>query len=222
DRGSGACTNISLRNRTTCRRCGSFVSAVSGWTRFRGAYERQIENDRGWNDRHDAGGCFLAGGLLFQKFHDAGAGVETECAAARENHGVDTLHQVGWIEQVGFACAGRAASLSDATDRALAVRKNDRTSGEAAGQREMTDTDTGHLRDPLRGRTRTLPECIHREHQEGDCARDHPRSLHRRGAEAGSVLVSQSVTAVVTSLLTFKSGSDAYSSGSPVIAGTRS
>src|SRR6185369_5731013 len=158
--------------------------------------------------------------LLFQKFHDARPGVETECAAAREDQGIDALHQVGWIEQIGFACSGSAASLRDSAYRALCVGKNDRASGEAARQCEMTDADAGHLRDPLRGGTRTLTECIHREHQEEERARDHPRSIHRREAGAGSVLVSQSVMAVVMSLLTFKSGSEAYSSGSPVIAGT--
>src|SRR5262245_17740412 len=221
DCGAGTRANITFGNRTTCRRSRGLVSAISSWTCFRGAYERQIEDDCGGNDRHDAGVCFVADVLLFQKFHDARSDVETKCAAAGEDNGVDTLHEVGRVEQIGFTCAGSAASLRDAADRTVAVGENDRASGEPTRQGEMTNADAGHLRDPLCGRPRTLTECIHREHQEGERTREHPRTVHRRGAGAGSVLVSQSVMAVVTSLLTFRSGSDAYSSGSPVIAGTR-
>jgi len=67
-------------------------------------------------------------------------------AAAREQDGVDALHEVAGVEQVRLPCAGRRTAHIDAGDSTL-LGQDHGAAGRAPGVGEVADPHAGHVGD---------------------------------------------------------------------------
>ncbi len=114
--------------------------------------------------------------MLFEPTHGAGRSVETECAAAGEDDGVDLVHHVERVQQIRFAGARRSTSLRDAAHR-VAVHENDGAAGRPFGEGEVSDLD------PLDGGERGVRRrrALGREpdRQRGDASQAKKRAFHQ-------------------------------------------
>ena len=108
-----------------------------------------VEEDRRRDDGHD---LTVAQGpaqtTILQPGHDAIRRGQAEGAAAREDDGVDPIHQVDRIQEVGFPGARGGAAHIDTAHRA-ATGEDDRRPGVVGGV--MADLDAGDVGDEVVG-----------------------------------------------------------------------
>jgi hypothetical protein len=118
---SGADASFGYRSggRDLCR----FVSAVSGRSNFGITANAEVEQNCRRHNRHFRWACGPADSVFFEPANRSGRCFESKRAAARQHDRVHLVDHVEWIEQVGFAGAGRTTALRDTTDR-IAIDHN--------------------------------------------------------------------------------------------------
>ena len=113
--GAGSRPHVALGHGTVGGRRRRLVAAVRGGSHLRIA-DRQVEQDGRGNDGHAHDARLLAQALLLEPLHGARGRGEAEGAAAREHDGLDLLHRVHRIEQVGLPRSRRAPAHVHAGD----------------------------------------------------------------------------------------------------------
>src|SRR6185436_2068089 len=182
DRRAGARADVSFSDRTAGGSAGSLIATLRCRPRLVSA-EPEVEQDRRRHDGNDTGAGLEADVLFLEVLHDALRRVEAKRAAAGEDNRVHALDEIGGIEQVGLARAGRTAALCDAADGAITVREHHRATRQPAGQREVAHPDAWHLRNALALGTRCLAVRCHRGRRDN---RKQCRCPHRRPDYGGT------------------------------------
>ena len=147
--GSGACADRALGDLGGACRRGSTPAECRVRRVVEATADTEIEQHGGGDDRNHLvrfGSNRVAAIALGEPAHDAVGGGESVGAAAGEADGVDALDEVDRVEQVGLACAGRAAADVDTSDGAWR-REHDRRAGEPAAPAPLVvaDADPGDV-----------------------------------------------------------------------------
>ena len=95
---------------------------------------------------------------LFEPLHDAGRGIQTECAAAAQYHCVNLFNQIGWVEQIGFARAGRCAAHIHAAHRAV-FEQHHAATGLVERIGCVADFYAGHINKAALSEVHIFPHC---------------------------------------------------------------
>ena len=109
-----------------------------------GATDAQIEEHRRRNNRHPRRARIVADALIGQRAHDAISGGQPEGAATRQQDGMYLGHHAAWVEQIGFARAGRAPTHIHGAKRGPGAT-HDGAAGASLQVGIMPDEDARHV-----------------------------------------------------------------------------
>src|SRR5262249_52637667 len=117
DRGAGARANGALWGGAGCRslHCAGTGRSIGSDI---GAANPQVEERSGGDDGHAGDSSSETHTAPLQRLHHATCRVESESAAAGEEHGVNLAHKGEGMEQVGLAGGWRAAAYVHCAKRA--------------------------------------------------------------------------------------------------------
>lgn len=146
-------SNTCTRTRTHVALCGDShagrlagrVAAGSVWPDT-GIADVQIEKHRGRNNRHTRRPHVQTNALLVKPTHDTTGRIKPECAATGEHDRMDSIHQIGGVQQVSLA---RSRSRSAHIHAANSPRTSEHHAATSwtTGVGEMPDLHTANIGD---------------------------------------------------------------------------
>ena len=146
DRRTGTRAHVAFCDRPAGRVGGRTISAIGGRPDVGPVADAEIVQNRARHDRHFGGSRLESDLPLVKVLAHARRDIEAERAAARQEDRMHLLHEIHWIQQIGFDRSGSRPAHIDAGHGA-GFGKDDGAAGQPLRACDLADLDSGNVGD---------------------------------------------------------------------------